>query len=152
MAPGNPIAVYDPPLGLGTHNDLVDTDFVFICVPTSPRDDGSCDTSIVEEVVRLANPRIAIVCESTVSLGTTERLIRETGKPLVFVPEYAGEEPGHPFRDAGARRFFIYGGYEPAASQVRDLYAGVYPEDADTSSSRPRRPRWRSTWKTPSSP
>ena len=125
------IAVYDPPLGLGTRSDLLNTDFVFICVPTPPREDGSCNTTIVEEVVRQANPRIAIVCESTVSLGTTERLIRATGKAVVFVPEYAGEEPAHPFREAGARRFFIYGGYEPAASQVRGLYAGVYPGEAN---------------------
>ena len=125
------ITPYDPPLGLGTHGDLVDTDFVFICVPTPPHEDGSCDTSAVEEVVRLASPRVAIVCESTVALGTTERLIRETGKPLVFVPEYAGESATHPFRDAAARRFLIYGGYEPLASQVRDLYAGVYPDDAN---------------------
>ena len=128
---GNQVAVYDPPMGYGCRSDLVDTDFVFICVPTQPREDGTCDTSIVEEVVRLARPRVAIVCESTVAVGTTERLIRETGKPLVFVPEYAGEEAGHPFRDTGARRFFIYGGYEPAASQVRDLYASVYPDEAN---------------------
>jgi UDPglucose 6-dehydrogenase len=128
---GNQIAVYDPPQGLGTHSDLVDTDFVFVCVPTQPREDGSCDTSIVEEVVRLADPRVAIVCESTIAVGTTERLIRETGKPMVFVPEYAGEEATHPFRDVGARRFFIYGGYEPAASQVRDLFARTYSLDAN---------------------
>jgi UDPglucose 6-dehydrogenase len=124
----NRVVIYDPPLGLGSTDDLSDTDFVFICVPTLPREDGSCDTSLVEEVVRLANPRVAIVCESTVAVGTTEPLLRETGKPLVFVPEYAGEEASHPFRDAGARRFFIYGGYEPAASRVRDLYAEAYPE------------------------
>src|SRR5690606_2871934 len=81
-----------------------------------------------EAIVARANPRVAIVCESTVSPGTTERLIRETGKPLVFVPEYAGEDASHPFQDASARRFVIYGGYEPAVAKVRDLYAEVYPD------------------------
>jgi UDPglucose 6-dehydrogenase len=123
--------VYDPPLGLASPEDLVDTDFVFICVPTQPREDGSCDTSIVEEIVRRASPRVAIVCESTVSPGTTQRLIRETGKPLVFVPEYAGEDSTHPFRDTSTRRFFVYGGYDPAASAVRDLFAGVYSGEAE---------------------
>jgi UDPglucose 6-dehydrogenase len=124
------VALYDPPLGLGSRSDLVDTDFVFVCVPTQPRDDGSCDTSIVEEVVRLAAPRVAIICESTVAVGATERLIEATGKPLVFVPEYAGEEPDHPFRDSRTRRFFIYGGYEPAVTRVRDLFAAAYPSEA----------------------
>ena len=125
------IAPYDPPQGIGSPQDLVDTDFVFICVPTQPREDGSCDTSLVEEVVRLANPRVAIVCESTVAVGTTERLVRDTGKPLVFVPEYAGEDASHPFRDTAARRFFIYGGQEPAVSRVRDLFAAAYPDEAN---------------------
>jgi UDPglucose 6-dehydrogenase len=127
---GSAVSVYDPPQGYSDRDALVDTDFVFICVPTAPREDGSCDTSIVEEVVRLSDPRVAIVCESTVVPGTTERLIRDTGKPLVFVPEYAGEEASHPFRDTTSRRFFIYGGYDPAASRVRDLYAAVYPSEA----------------------
>jgi UDPglucose 6-dehydrogenase len=124
------IAVYDPPIGLGSPGDLVDTDFVFVCVPTPPRADGSADTACVEDVVSLANPRVAIVCESTVPVGTTQRLIDATGKPLVFVPEYAGESATHPFRDTASRAFFIYGGRREAAERVLDLFATVYPADA----------------------
>jgi UDPglucose 6-dehydrogenase len=124
------IVPYDPPLGIGRTADLVDTDFVFICVPTPTRDDGSADTSLVEDVVSRANPRVAIVCESTVPVGTTDLLISRHGKPLVFVPEYAGESAGHPFRDASQRSFFIYGGHGDAAQRVRDLYASVYPPEA----------------------
>jgi UDPglucose 6-dehydrogenase len=120
------IVAYDPPLGLGKLSDLIDTHFVFICVPTPPRDDGSADTSAVEEIVSLARPRVAIVCESTVPVGTTQRLIDTYLKPLVFVPEYAGESASHPLRDPAARSFFIYGGYGEAAEAVRDLFAGVY--------------------------
>jgi UDPglucose 6-dehydrogenase len=125
------IALYDPPLGLGSPKDLVTTDFVFTCVPTAPNVDGSGDTRIVQEVVSLSDPRIAIVCESTVPVGTTQALIDSTGKPLVFVPEYAGEEEWHPFCDPAARRFVIYGGYDPAASQVRALFETVYPSEAN---------------------
>lgn len=121
------IVPYDPPRGLGNRAYLVETDFVIVCVPTPSRDDGSADTSIVEEVVSLAAPRVAIVCESTVPVGTTQRLIETYGKPLVFVPEYAGESVSHPLRDPSARSFFIYGGYGEAAEAVRDLYAGTYP-------------------------
>ncbi|HLF79262.1 MAG TPA: hypothetical protein VJB57_17410 [Dehalococcoidia bacterium] len=124
------IAIYDAPLGLGSLQDLRDTDFVFICVPTPSLPNGACDTSAVEEVVELASPRLAIVCQSTVSIGTTERLARQSGKPLVFVPEYAGESADHPYRDPAKREFFVYGGYEPAASHVRDLFCTVYPAGA----------------------
>ena len=118
--------LYDPPLGLGTAHDLRDADFVIVCVPTPSLPSGACDTSIVEEVVRLADPRAAIVCHSTVAIGTTERLIAETGKPIVFVPEYAGEADAHPLRDPRNRRFLIYGGHEPAASEVQALYERAY--------------------------
>ena len=121
------IAVYDPPLGQRDIETLTDTDFVLVCVPTPAQPDGGCDTSAVEAVVRLACPRVAIVCLSTVAIGTTERLLRLHAKPIVFVPEYAGEAADHPYRDHAAREFFIYGGYEPAVSQVRDLFADAYP-------------------------
>ena len=118
--------LYDPPLGLGTADDLRDADFVIVCVPTPQLPSGACDTSIVEEVVGLADPRVAIVCHSTIAIGTTERLIAETSKPLVFVPGYAGEADDHPLRDPWSRRFLIYGGYDPAASAVQALYERAY--------------------------
>ena len=31
--------------------DLVDAEIVFLCVPTPPSEDGSCDTSIVQNVI-----------------------------------------------------------------------------------------------------
>lgn len=119
-------ALYDPPLGLGTVEDLRDTDFVIVCVPTPQLPSGACDTSIVEEVVGLADPRVAIVSHSTIAVGTAERILAETGKPFVFMPEYAGEAPDHPLRDPRNRSFLIYGGYDPAASAVQELYEGAY--------------------------
>lgn len=127
FGPLHDVAVYDPPQGAGDDSLLREADFVFVCVPTPSLPDGACDTSIVEEIVALAAPRRAIVCESTVAIGTTDRLIRTYGKPLVFVPEYAGGAAEHPYRDPSRRSFFIYGGYEPEASAVRDLFARAYP-------------------------
>ena len=43
--------LYDPPLGLGTADDLRDADFVIVCVPTPRLPSGACDTSIVEGAV-----------------------------------------------------------------------------------------------------
>ena len=74
----------------------------------------------------LADARVAIVCHSTIAIGTTERLIAETGKPLVFMPEYAGEADHHPLRDPRNRRFLIYGGHDPATSAVQALYERAY--------------------------
>ncbi len=124
------VVVYDKPKRLGTNVDLRETDFVLICVPTPLLADGLIDTSMVEDVVMLAEPRTGIICESTLPIGSTDRIISTYGKQLVYVPEWAGESPDHPFRDPARRDFFIYGGYEPLASAVRDLFRSVYPASA----------------------
>jgi UDPglucose 6-dehydrogenase len=126
FARSHDIALYDPALGLGRIEDLDDADYAIICVPTPTGEDGSCDTSIVEELVERINPRRAIVCQSTVSIGTTDRLIARYDKPLVYVPEWAGESLNHPYRRLERRSFLIYGGHEPAASAVQELYATGY--------------------------
>ena len=125
FGPSNEITLYDPPKGLGQAIDLKEADFVFICVPTPSKFDGKCDISIVEQLIGEAQPRRAIVCHSTVAVGTTERLIHSYGKPLVYVPEYAGELPDHPYRRIENRDFRIYGGYEPQASYVRSLFEAI---------------------------
>jgi UDPglucose 6-dehydrogenase len=76
-------------------------DFVFLCVPMPVGPDGQCDTAIVRECInRLDGPQI--VLRSTVAPGTTDRLRRETGKPIVFQPKYIGETPQHPLAEASA--------------------------------------------------
>jgi UDP-glucose 6-dehydrogenase len=38
-----------------TINDVLDTEITFLCVPTPQADDGSCDTSIIESVIKELN-------------------------------------------------------------------------------------------------
>ena len=42
---------YDPPQGIGSRDEVNAAAFAFVCVPTPMADDGSCDTSIVEESI-----------------------------------------------------------------------------------------------------
>lgn len=123
------IQIYDPPLGKRSQKDLIDTDFVFICVPTPALAYGACDTSIVEEIVGASSPRKAMVCHSTIAIGTSERLLEKYKKPFVFVPEYAGESSEHIYRDPKNISFHILGGYEPAVSDVRALFQTAYGAD-----------------------
>lgn len=53
----------------------------FVCVPTPMNGDGSCDISAVEEVVDWLESDI-IVIKSTVPVGTTDMLIKRTGKRI----------------------------------------------------------------------
>jgi UDPglucose 6-dehydrogenase len=97
-----------------------------ICVPTPMSADGSCDTSIVESVVRSVDADVVLI-KSTVTPGTCDRLAKETGKRLVFSPEYMGEgKYWMPARlpsptDPRGHGFCILGGDDEDCSAVQDL-------------------------------
>lgn len=74
--------------------DVAHAEIVFVCVPTPSEEDGSCDTSIVEQVVydlKDKNYNGIVAVKSTVSPGTTERLMEQTGLNICFVPEFLRE-------------------------------------------------------------
>lgn len=90
------ITYYDKFLSeTGSLDQLVDTDCVFVCVPTDTVDQ-TCDVSVVESIVEsLSNLKYSglIIIKSTVIPGTTQRLMTEW--PLLrlcFVPEFLRQE------------------------------------------------------------
>ena len=129
------VLVYDPQSeeirGAATfveREQINECDVAFVCVPTPSTASGECDTSIVEEVVGwLETPLILI--KSTVSIGTTERLRRETGKRIVFSPEYCGESsywtPYDFHTEVKSTPFFIFGGEPKDTSELVDLYMPI---------------------------
>ena len=86
---------YDPYIEHSSTKDEINAcDLGVVCVMTSAKPDGSCDTSIVESTMEwLSTPLILI--KSTIPPGTTDRLILETGKSICFSPEYIGESEYH---------------------------------------------------------
>lgn len=70
--------------------EINECDMAIVAVPTKMNEDGTCDTSIVEEIVSwLETPLILI--KSTIPPGTTKRLKKLTGKRICHSPEYVGE-------------------------------------------------------------
>jgi UDPglucose 6-dehydrogenase len=73
--------VHGHDIRLGTSiDDVLKTDLCFLCVPTPCDEQGSCDTSIVETVVRDLETRAypgVVVIKSTVTPGTTDRLAKQ---------------------------------------------------------------------------
>ena len=117
--------MYDEPLGLGTREAVNACRVAFVCVPTPPDPSGACDTSIVESTVAWLACE-TIVVRSTVAPGTTARLARESGKRVVFQPEYGpGETPDHPYADTRDIGWAILGGPREWTGPVVDLYQHV---------------------------
>ena len=124
----------DPTLNLTTIPD--DTELAVICVPTPVAKDNSCDTSIVEHVIKqdLKDYQGIILIKSTVEPGTTDRLILETGKRIVFSPEFVGESKyGDGEFNFGSKlqlqKYFIFGGETKDTSEMAEIYSEMCGPD-----------------------
>lgn len=77
------------------YNKKVDTrrnikyDLCFVCVDTPMKDDYSLDITEVKNAINENNGDIFII-KSTCPIGTVEKLKEETGKRIIFSPEYYG--------------------------------------------------------------
>ena len=122
-------AIYDPFYDKTDSKEKVnECDLAIVCVPTKMNDDGKCDTSIVEETVEwLGTPLILI--KSTIQPGTTDFLVQEYGKRIVFSPEYIGE--GHYFtppwlypdpENPVSHGFMVLGGGSKDAEEVASIF------------------------------
>ena len=77
---GHQMSFFDPAYEGSMLQDVLDTDSVFICVPTNQAPNGDCDTSIVERVIaELATAGYLglISVKSPVVPGTCDRLSKE---------------------------------------------------------------------------
>jgi len=128
------VRIYDPILPpkkhpwAATKERINECDVAVICAPTPALPDGRCDTSAVEESVRWVECPL-IVLKSTVPVGTTDRLQDETGKTIVFSPEYCGESTyWSPYKfdtEIKETPFFTFGGSPEATSQLVGLYLPI---------------------------
>lgn len=91
---GHSTFVHDLKLGTTIHN-VLSTDCVFLCVPTPSRENGECNTDIVESVLAdlsFKEYRGVVVIRSTVIPGFTDRMIDRFKKlRICFSPEFVRE-------------------------------------------------------------
>jgi UDPglucose 6-dehydrogenase len=113
------------------------TGIYFVCVPTPMKEDGSCDTSIVEDVLELiaASPygsdspqRIAVI-KSTVPPGSTERWnsqFNDRELHIVFNPEFLTE--ANAVNDTREQNRIVLGGPRPYINTVRNVFMRAFPK------------------------
>ena len=89
---GHKVNFHDPKFEESKFEHLLNTDIIYICVPTPSNEDGSCNTSIVRKVIddlMCVNYKGVIAIKSTVEPGTTESLINQyMNDKICFVPEF----------------------------------------------------------------
>lgn len=115
-----------------SREDFKKTKHAIVCVPTPMSEDGSCDTKIVEEILRRGDHEYYLI-KSTIVPGTTEKLIAETGKKICFSPEYIGEgkyeipfwlDLPHP-TNMKLHNFHIFGGAVEVTGEFIQLWQKV---------------------------
>lgn len=112
--------IIDPPKSLYGRGIY---DISFISVPTEMNEDGSCNTSIVEKAI-MENESDVFCIKSTIPPGTTERIIKETGKKCIFSPEYFG---GTVHANDPNYQFVTLGGERSACNKVAEIYKKKRP-------------------------
>lgn len=94
FAPVTDLRIYDLNKLKSTHSkkDIDDCEFVFVCVPTPMRKNGSQDLSYIYEVFESASEKPIYIIKSTVVPGTTKTLSAKFTKlKIVFSPEFLTE-------------------------------------------------------------
>ncbi|MAG25110.1 hypothetical protein CMI47_05975 [Candidatus Pacearchaeota archaeon] len=137
------IKIYDKDPNKSTHTldeTVNESNFIFLSVPTPANDDGSMNTTMVEEVlsnISLVNEREQesspiILLRSTVVPGTTRRLQEKyPNLNIVFNPEFLTERSAL-FDFINQTRFIIGGGdsfmQQYNAEKVADLFRDRFGE------------------------
>jgi len=112
---GHEVSVHDIKIPGSSIQNVMDSEIIFLCLPTPSKEDGSCDSSIVEDVVsqihkireetaypcgqtgvKLPKPKQIIAIKSTVIPGTTDFLKKKYSASdgmlfYCFVPEFLRE-------------------------------------------------------------
>lgn len=133
------VLIYDkakPEFGNLT-NVVKNAEVIFVAVPTPMRQDGSCFTGIVEEVIQSiraearslnrSEDSFVIVVKSTVKPGFTEEMHdKYFGMRILFSPEFLTEK--NSLADFMNTNRVILGGDEEDAQVVFKYFQGVIPE------------------------
>lgn len=119
------IAVIDPNFNNNRVEDIVGLRSAIVCVPTPTAPDGSCDMSIVYDVIKTLPEYVPILIKSTISLEGWEYIEKHfPSHHITFSPEF--------LRAAAAdedlknlKHIFLAGGN---TDYWKDFYGYAYPE------------------------
>lgn len=114
---------YDPYKNLLEKRDII-YDVAFICVDTPMKENRECDLSQVEAAINETNAEV-IVLRSTVPPTTTDTLVSNTNKHIIFSPEFYGTTQ-HSSHETFNFNFTILGGDKKDCEKVVQALQYIY--------------------------
>jgi UDPglucose 6-dehydrogenase len=125
FAPVADIKIFDIDINKRTHDleDVLNQDYVFVCIPTPMRVDGTQDLSLVEgffhQVDKFkANP--IYILKSTVLPGTTKMLADKFRLDIVFCPEFLTEKTAK--LDMLTQSRIVLGGELTLVEEIQEMF------------------------------
>jgi nucleotide sugar dehydrogenase len=121
--PVSEVRIFDIDPNKSTHTlfEVLECDFVFICVPTPMKSSGSQDLSYIEFVFEQLTPGPIFIIKSTILPGTTSYLIQKyPNLNIVFNPEFLTEKNAK--LDVLSQDRIVLGGDENLLDKVKELY------------------------------
>ena len=123
FSPISDVKVYDLDNKKSTASleDTLKSDYIFVCVPTPMKRDGSQDTKFIEDFFKVAISGPIYIIKSTVVPGTTNSLIEKyKNLDIIFSPEFLTERTAK--LDIITQTRIILGGNSELTSKVRLLF------------------------------
>jgi len=114
-----------------SESELIEkSEVIFVCLPTPMNTDGSCNTDIVESVIKKINENSKdkiVVIKSTIPPGTTNNLNSKYENVIVsFNPEFLTER--NAIEDYENQNRIILGGPRPATTKLKQVFSKVFPK------------------------
>jgi nucleotide sugar dehydrogenase len=111
-----------------TFEDVAKCEYIFVCLPTPMNVDGSCNTDIVESVIRKIDDfgkTKGIIVKSTIPPGTTQKWNEKYKTDIVFNPEFLTER--NAIYDYENQNRIILGGPRPLTTELKPIFSKVFP-------------------------
>ncbi len=124
FSPSFPVKVFDTDELKSTHSleEVLNSDFVFVCLPTPMRKDGSQDTSFIYNFFENASKTPIYIIKSTILPGTTDYLIKKFKHlKIIFSPEFLTQRTAK--LDILTQTRVILGGEKKLTNKVREIYS-----------------------------
>jgi UDPglucose 6-dehydrogenase len=127
------LVICDPKLENSTALDnFVECDAIFVCVPSPSSDDGSCDTSILEEVLKklsaITHNQVPLICKTTAP-PTIYNQLQKQYPSIVHCPEFL--TAANAILDYANQSYCILGGDYNWCIKARAVIAHGRPMDFD---------------------
>jgi len=123
FSPTTDLRIYDvdPLKSTHTKEQLDECDFIFVCVPTPMKKDGSQDTSYIDKVFEEAVEGPIYIIKSTILPGTTKNLSKTYPHlNIIFSPEFLTERTAK--LDMLTQARIVLGGDKQLTSKTLELY------------------------------